>query len=450
MASKQTPAFYVLSFTSMWERFSYYGMRAFLILYMVNDISNPETGHLGGMNFSDGFAGAVYGIFNGMCYLLPLLGGWLSDKLLGERRSILLGGLLIMFGHFTLALDAGAFPFFTGLTLLAVGNGFFKPTTVTLIGDLYEQGDKRRDSAFTIYYMIFNGGAIMAPLICGYFGPEYGYRYGFMAAGFGMMLGLIIYLILGNKYLGNMGKVAKSKLNHGSHDNNQTEIKSKQPLTKEEIDRIRVIIILLFLTTFFWASFEQAGSTMNLFTERYINRMILGWEIPTPWLQSVNPIFVLALSPVFSWFWLFLNKRGKNPSTPVKMAIGMIILGTAFLFMVGAVAQRGGDIEDESVKASIMWLLLFYLFSTVGELFVSPIGLSMVTKLAPARMASFFMGVWFLSFFLAHLLSGLAVGLFSSLGGHTLFLSVFAIMFVLGVIIFLLSKKLVYWMHGRD
>ncbi len=446
---KQSPAFYVLSFTSMWERFSYYGMRAFLILYMANDIANPETGHLGGLGFSDGFAGGVYGVFNGLCYLLPLFGGYLSDKLLGERRSIFIGGVLIMIGHFTLATDAGLVPFFTGLTLLAVGNGFFKPTTVTLIGDLYEQGDKRRDSAFTIYYMIFNGGAILAPLICGYFGPEYGYRYGFLAAGIGMFVGLVIYLALGKKYLGDMGKVAKQKLQAAADKANNTKT-VKQPLTKEDVDRIRVIVVLLFLTTFFWASFEQAGSTLNLFTERYINKTVLGWEIPTPWLQSVNPIFVLALSPLFSWFWLWLNNRGKNPPTPVKMAIGMIILGSGFLFMLGAVIQRGGDVADESVKAGLFWLLSFYLFSTIGELFVSPIGLSMVTKLAPARMGSFFMGVWFLSFFIAHVIGGLAVEVFSKLGGHTLFLAIFGIMIVLGVVVFILSKKLIYWMHGRD
>lgn len=446
--TKQSPAFYVLSFTSMWERFSYYGMRAFLILYMVNDMTNPESGHLGGLNFEDGFAGLVYGVFNGMCYLLPLLGGYLSDRYLGERRSIFIGGLLIMFGHFTLATDAGQIPFFTGLTLLAVGNGFFKPTTVTLIGDLYEQGDKRRDSAFTIYYMIFNGGAILAPIICGYFGPTYGYRYGFLAAGIGMAIGLIIYLILGKIYLGDMGKTAKHKL-MAQHQEQQVK-SQKIPFTKEESDRIRVIIVLLFLVIFFWASFEQAGSTLNLYTQKFINKRIFNWEIPTPWFQSINPIYVVLLSPVFSWLWLFLNKKGKNPSTPKKMAYGMIILGLGFLFMMGAVHQRGGENADPQVQASLLWLLSFYLFSTIGELFVSPIGLSMVTKLAPERLSSFFMGVWFLSFFIAHLLGGLAVGIMSNLGAMTLFLAILVIMVFLGIVVYLLSGKLLFWMHGRD
>lgn len=445
-AKKQTPAFYILSFTSMWERFSYYGMRAFLILYMVNDVMMGEKGHLGGLGFSDGYAGVVYGVFNGMCYLLPLLGGWMSDRFLGERRSVFIGGILIMIGHFTLATDAGLFPFYLGLTLLAIGNGFFKPTTVTMIGDLYEQGDKRRDSAFTIYYMIFNGGAILAPILCGYFGETYGYKYGFLTAGIGMFIGLVIYVITGKRYLGNLGMIPRHKLaKQQSNDN-----KKKVPLTREERDRIAVIFVLLFLTTFFWAAFEQAGSTMNLYTDKYINKVIAGWEVPTSWFQSVNPIYVLILAPLFSSFWLWLNKIDKNPSTPLKMAIGMVILGSGFLFMVGAVLQRGGDVADESIKASLWWLMGAYLFTTIGELFVSPIGLSMITKLAPARMGSLFMGVWFLSFFLAHLIGGLVVQVMSKLGALNLFIIITVIIIVLGIVVFALSRKLVVWMHGRD
>ncbi len=443
--SKQPPAFYILSFTSMWERFSYYGMRAFLILYMANDILLGDKGHLGGLGFSEGYAGVVYGVFNGMCYLLPLLGGWLSDRFLGERRSVLIGGILIMIGHFTLATDAGLFPFYTGLTVLAIGNGFFKPTTVTMIGDLYEQGDKRRDSAFTIYYMIFNGGAILAPILCGYFGETYGYKYGFLTAGIGMFIGLVIYIITGKRYLGNLGMVAKHKLLKQPGDK-----KEKTPLTKQERDRIAVIFVLLFFVTFFWAAFEQAGSTMNLYTDKYINKVVGGWEIPTSWFQSINPIYVVALAPLFSMFWMWLNKVKRNPSTPMKMAIGMVILGSGFLFMVGAVLQRGGDIADDTVKASLWWLMGAYFFTTIGELFVSPIGLSMVTKLAPSRMGSLFMGVWFLSFFIAHLIGGLVVQFMDKLGALNLFLSITIFIIALGIIVFTQARRLVVWMHGRD
>lgn len=445
-SSKQSPAFYILSFTSMWERFSYYGMRAFLILYMANDIMLGEKGHLGGLGFSDGYAGIVYGVFNGMCYLLPLLGGWLSDRYLGERRSVLIGGILIMIGHFTLATDAGLFPFYTGLTILAIGNGFFKPTTITMIGDLYEQGDKRRDSAFTIYYMIFNGGAILAPILCGYFGETYGYKYGFLTAGIGMFIGLVIYVISGKKYLGDLGMVAKHKLARLQTKGK----KEKIPLTSNERDRIAVIFVLLFFVTFFWAAFEQAGSTMNLYTDKYINKVVMGWEIPTSWFQSINPIYVVLLAPLFSMFWLWLAKIKKNPSTPMKMAIGMVILGSGFLFMVGAVLQRGGDVADDTVKASLGWLMGAYLFTTIGELFVSPIGLSMVTRLAPARMGSLFMGVWFLSSFLAHLIGGFMVQFMEKLGAYNLFLTITIFIIVLGIIVFTMSRKLVTWMHGRD
>ncbi len=444
--SKQTPAFYIISFTSMWERFSYYGMRAFLILYMVNDVMLGEKGHLGGLGFSDGYAGIVYGVFNGMCYLLPLLGGYLSDRFLGERRSVLIGGILIMIGHFTLATDAGVFPFYLGLTILAVGNGFFKPTTVTMIGDLYEQGDKRRDSAFTIYYMIFNGGAILAPILCGYFGETYGYKFGFLTAGIGMFIGLVIYILSGKKYLGDIGKVAKHRLAL-QHSGDKRE---KIPLTKEENDRIAVIFVLLFFVTFFWAAFEQAGSTMNLYTDKYINKVVAGWVIPTSWFQSVNPIYVVVLAPLFSMFWLWLAKIKRNPSTPLKMAIGMVILGSGFLFMVGAVLQRGGDIADDTIKASLWWLMGAYLFTTIGELFVSPIGLSMITKLAPTRMASLFMGVWFLSSFLAHLIGGLMVQFMDQLGAMNLFLSITIFIVALGLVVFVLARKLLSWMHGRD
>jgi len=443
---KQSPAFYVLSFTSMWERFSYYGMRAFLILYMANDILDPENGHLGGMNFDDGTAGLIYGFFTGACYLLPLLGGFLSDRFLGERRSIFIGGVLIMLGHFTLASSGADVPFFTGLTLLAVGNGFFKPTTVTLIGDLYEQGDKRRDSAFTIYYSIFNGGAAAAPVLCGFFGETYGYRYGFLVAGIAMAFGILLYLILGKMYLGDLGKIARHKL--VKQDNIKKEV--RQPLTKEEKQRMLVIFILLFLVIAFWAAFEQAGSTINLFTKDYFNKSIGNWSVPTSWFQSINPVFIIALAPIFSSLWIFLSNRKKNPSTPLKMAMGMIILGTAFLFMMGAVIERGGDNPDTAVKANVLWLLGFYLVSTIGELFVSPIGLSMVTKLAPKHLGSLMMGVWFLSFFIANIISGSVLGFIASMGAYKIFLIIFCIMIVLGIILFFLSKKLVFWMHGRD
>jgi len=437
---KQPPALYMLALTASWERFSYYGMRAFLILYLANAVTSSR----GGMGFEPGFAGFVYGTFTGLCYLFPLFGGWLADRFLGERRSVLLGGILIMLGHFTCAIDNGVIPLITGLTLLVLGNGFFKPTVVTMIGDLYEQGDKRRDSGFTIYYAIFNGAVFMAPIICGTLGERVGFRYGFIAAGTAMGLGMIIYLIFGPKYLGNLGMVPKHKL-HKAETND-----TKTPLTKEEKDRIAVIAVIIFFVTFFWAGYEQAGSTFNLYTDKFINRIAFGGTIPTTWFQSINPILVVAFAPLFSWLWISLAKHGKSPSTPVKMAIGMVLLGIGFLFMVGAVMQRGGDNPSESVKASLWWMTATYIFLTMGEMCVSPIGLSMITKIAPAKLASFFMGTWFISSFLANLIAGLTVGFVNKLGAMSVFGGIAVFVAFLGVIVFFLSHRLLAMMHGRD
>ncbi len=321
---KHPPALYILAFTASWERFSYYGMRAFLILYMVN----ASTHHLSGLSWSDGLAGRVYGIFTGLCYLTPLLGGYLADRWLGQRRSVTLGGLLIMVGHFTCAWDQGLLSFIPGLTLLVLGNGFFKPTVITMIGDLYEQGDKRRDSAFTLYYMLFNGGVFLAPLLCGYLGETYGYRYGFLTAGFGMMLGLIIYLVTAPRYLGNLGMVSK-------HVEYRNASQQKVPLTKDETDRIAVIVVLMVFTIFFWAGYEQAGSSFNLYTDRYIDRVVGGWEIPTSWFQSINPLFVVLLSPFFSWLWLALENTEKESIDSFQNGLGYAVSRYRLYFYAG-------------------------------------------------------------------------------------------------------------------
>jgi POT family proton-dependent oligopeptide transporter len=441
---KQPAGLYLISFTSIWERFSYYGMRAFLILYMANQViaGNPKA-HLGGLGFSEGDAGKIYGLFTAMCYLLPLFGGMIADNFLGKRRSVFIGGVLIMLGHFTLAADAGLQTFILGLTLLAIGNGFFKPTAASMIGDLYEPGDQRRDSAFTIYYMLFNGGAFLAPIICGYFGENYGYKYGFLTAGFGMLLGLIVYVIGAPRTLGNIGMVPARK-------EKKNENVEKKPLTKEEKDRISVILVLLAFVTFFWSGFEQAGSTLTLFTDKYVDKTVFGWEVPTSWLQAVNPIFIVILGPIFSNLWVWLTKKGKNPPTPIKMGLGMIALAVGFVFMMGAVMQRGGDNPDIAVKASILWLLATYMLHTIGELMLSPIGLSMVTKLAPVRLASLFMGVWYLSSAAANFISGLAVGFVEQLGAMTIFSGIAVFVGVLGFVVLFLSRWLLGRMHGAD
>lgn len=443
---KQPPGLYLISFTSIWERFSYYGMRAFLILYMVNDImTGGHKAHLGGLGLSENLAGTIYGVFTGSCYILPLIGGWLADNYLGKRRSVLIGGILIMIGHFTLAanMQDNFGLFIGGLILVASGNGFFKPSAPTMIGDLYELGDKRRDSAFTIYYFLFNGGAFLAPIICGYFGETYMYRWGFFVAGVGMLLGLIVYLAFQNKYLGTIGlKPVKQT--------QQKDSAEKQPLTREERDRITVIVVLVFFVTFFWAGFEQAGSTLNLYADKYIDKNFGGWEMPTSWLQAVNPVFIVLLGPIFSTLWMRLSAKGKNPASPIKMGIGMIALAVGFIFMLGAVMQRGGENSDITVKASIWWLLATYLMHTIGELMLSPIGLSMVTKLAPLRLSALFMGVWYLSSFIANNLSGLSVQFVNKFGAFTIFGGIAIFVGCLGIIVLFISRWLIGKMHGVE
>jgi proton-dependent oligopeptide transporter, POT family len=443
---KQPAGLYLISFTSIWERFSYYGMRAFLILYMANDVMNggPKA-HLGGLGIKENTAGLIYGLFTGSCYILPLLGGFIADRFIGKRRSVLLGGILIMIGHFTLAANfADNFGIFiAGLTVLAMGNGFFKPSAPTMIGDLYKPDDKRRDSAFTIYYFMFNGGAFLAPIICGYFGETYLYRWGFFVAGIGMCIGLIIYILFAPKYLGEIGKVPIHTLNK------QNNV-AKEPLTKDERDRISVIVILLFFVTFFWAGFEQAGSTLTLFADKYINKTVFGWEIPTSWMQSINPIFIVLLGPLFSALWMKLSNRGKNPASPIKMGMGMIALGMGFIFMIGAVLQRGGNNPDTSVKAGLIWLVATYLMHTVGELLLSPIGLSMVTKLAPVRLAALFMGVWYLGSFIANMLSGISVKFVNQYGALAIFSCIAIFVGLLGVVVLLISRWLIGKMHGVE
>jgi proton-dependent oligopeptide transporter, POT family len=441
----QPRGLWILSFTAIWERFSYYGMRAFLIFYMANDVLNPKNSnsHLGGLGFSEEFAGLIYGIFVFACYLLPLLGGFLADNYIGKRKSVIIGSLFIMIGHFTLAADINVVSFFIGLFILALGNGFFKPNCSSMIGDLYQPGDKRRDSGFTIFYMLFNGGAAAAPILCGFFAETYRYNYGFLIAGFAMLLGLIVYLVAAERYLGDIGKKPINK-------KSKTVVTEKQKLTKEEKDRIAVILILMVFVTFFWAGFEQAGTTLNLYTNKFIDRHFFIWEIPTTWFQAVNPIFILILGSIFASLWIFLAKRKKNPSTPAKMGIGMIALSIGYLFIIGAIMQRKGAGDDPLIKASMLWIIGVYLFHTIGELCLSPIGLSMVTKLAPARYASLFMGLWFASSAVANLMAGLVVTLLAHYGALHFFTGIICIVAILGVVILFISKWLLKMMHGAD
>jgi POT family proton-dependent oligopeptide transporter len=338
----------------------------------------------------------------------------------------------------------------------------FKPNISTMVGQLYREGDDKRDSAFSIFYMGINLGAFLAPLIAGTLAEEwfavksasgeiisYGFKYGFLAAAIGMALGQIVFNLLASKYLLEIG-TAPAKESAESKMNSSTENTVATGLSKIEKQRISVIIILTFFVIFFWAGFEQAGSSMTIYTDKYIDRNLFGWVIPTTYFQSVNPLFIVALGPLFAWFWT--SKYGKKLSTPIKMSLGMILLGIGFLFMLmatyGVQTQGAGDQEVVMKKAALIWLVMTYFFHTVGELCLSPVGLSVVTKLAPIKLASMLMGVWMLSSFAANIIGGFIAAYVEQLGAATIFVSIAVFVIALGVLMLLLSKQLSKMMHG--
>jgi len=448
---------YLLFFTEMWERFSYYGMRAILMLYLTKKFIE------GGLGMDEKYAMLLYGYFTGFVYFTPLIGGWLADRYLGKRLAVTIGGITMMLGQFTLFGLNSTTGLYIGLLLLIIGNGFFKPNISTLVGGLYKDGDSRRDAAFTIFYMGINLGAMIAPLIIGVVTDNmfattnedgsisYGYRYGFLVSGIGMLLGQVIFNLLGTKYLGDLGTKPVGAVS-------DTEVakvqKSINPETGKELDekdekqRISVIFILLIFAVFFWAGFEQAGSSLSLYTDKYIDRSIGSFEIPTSWFQSVNPLFIVTLAPLFTLFWA--SPIGRRLTTPVKMGVGMIILGVGFLFMIGAVAERSanGDVDDVNNKAALMWLIMTYLLHTIGELCISPVGLSVVTKLSPPKLASVLMAVWMLSSFFANIVGGYIASYVETMGAGEVFTYIAGFVSVCGVLLILLNKVILKLMHG--
>ena len=443
---------YLLFFTEMWERFSYYGMRAILMYYLT------KTYLQGGLGINSAEASIIYGNFTGLVYFTPLIGGWLADKYLGQRLAVTIGGITMMFGQFALFLMNNMTGLYIGLLLLIIGNGFFKPNISILVGNLYKDGDERRDSAFSIFYMGINLGALIAPIVIGVLTDDifaakdnngeiisYGYRYGFLASSIGMLLGQVVFNLLAPKYLGEIGTKPVVKFEK------QEEGQQVDTLNKEEKDKISVIFILFLFAVFFWAGFEQAGSSIALYTDNYIDRdvtlpFIGDWTIPSSWFQSVNPFFVVTLAPLFAMFWS--SPLGRKISTPIKMGVGMVILGIGFWFMLGAVSERGGDIKNTAVKASLFWLVMTYFIHTVGELCISPVGLSVVTKLSPPKLASVLMAVWMLSSSVANFLGGFIAAYVEKMGAGQIFTYISGFVIVCGVLLILLNKPISKMMHG--
>ena len=438
-----------LFFTEMWERFSYYGMRAILVLFMTSAMTT------GGMGLDDVTATAIYGLYTAAVYIVALPGGWVADRLLGLKRAVFWGGVSIAAGHFTLAVPTAA-TFYLGLMLIVIGTGLLKPNVSAMVGDLYPEGGARRDAGFSIYYMGINVGGFFGPLVCGYLGENVAWHLGFAAAGVGMALGLIQYS-WGGRYLGKAGEPKDEARSPESRAvARRTLIRTLQAifgliliaaalgvsgavrltlvgfvdstgvfivalaavfllyvalfggLTAPERRRVAVIAVCFTAAACFWSGFEQAGSSMNLFAERLTNRMFGGWEMPASWLQSVNSLFIILLAPVFSALWLRLGAR--NPSIPAKMGCGLLMLGIGFAVLAWA---SGFAAPEKPVSAN--WLVATYFFHTIGELCLSPIGLSAITRLSPARYVGQMMGIWFMGAALGNLVSGRVAGLIATL-----------------------------------
>jgi proton-dependent oligopeptide transporter, POT family len=422
-----------LFFTEMWERFSYYGMRAFLILYMVAPVA------AGGLAFSDARAASIYGTYTGSAWAAAIVGGLVADRLLGQYRTVLIGGIIIAAGHFTLAFKAmGAF--YAGLALIALGTGFLKPNVSTLVGSLYPKGDTRRDAGFSIFYMGINLGAFIGPLIAGYLAQEVNWHIGFACAGVGMTFGVIQYVVGRGRLQAGIDRLGQ-KPDAATEDTvaARRTAETSRGFSTDEWKRISAIVIFFLAAVLFWGAYEQAGSTLNLFADRYTRLEMFGHAFPSSWFQSVQPVFVIVLSPIFGWLWMKLGRR--EPSVPTKFAFGLLFMGLAFAVLIPAGALASG----EGIRVSPWFLMASYFISELGELCISPVGLSAVTKLAPLRIVGLMMGVWFLSNAFGNKLAGWAAGFFSSMPLNTLFGYVTVVLLLAAGVMFILikpSKKL--------
>ncbi|GAA4835231.1 peptide MFS transporter [Algivirga pacifica] len=453
---------YLLFTVEMWERFSYYGMRAIFILYMIK-----------ALQFSNEDASNIYGTYTSLVYLTPLLGGYISDRFWGNRRSIFVGGILMAIGQFVMFLSASMFDnnealiggismpillMYIALGFIIFGNGFFKPNISSMVGSLYPRGDNRLDSAFTIFYMGINLGAFFAPLVTGFVGDTGNpgdFRWGFLAASVGMILGTIIFEMQKEKHL-----VTPEGLPVGNKPIQQPKgVKGQggdgDQLTRVDYDRIAVIFILSIFVIAFWSAFEQAGASLTVFADKYTNRNLMGWEVPASYFQSLNPAFIMLFAPLFDFIWTKLGD--KQPSSPLKMSIGLALLGIGYW-----VIAQGVDNVSETQKASMFWLTAMYLLHTTGELALSPVGLSVVNKLSPAKFTSLMMGVWFLSTVAGNKLAGVfSAYLPTAESGPKSIMGIYEItdlnsffmlfVFVSGgaaIILFLLHRVLEKMMHG--
>jgi POT family proton-dependent oligopeptide transporter len=498
------PGLFLLFAVEMWERFSYYGMRGLLVLYLIASTAGGAGGFNPGRGWPKSEASTLYGWYTGLAYLFPILGGIIADKLIGTHRSMLVGGLLISIGHVVLAVSGlgslahdhlGMSVFIAGLALIVLGTGHFKPSVSVMVGQLYPQGDPRRDAAFTIFYMGINLGAFLCAFICGTLGEKVGWHWGFGSAAVGMVAGLLLYLLLRPRYLATVGLPPDGKgrsaagfvvvslllaAGFGYAYHQGWLVAVQRALTpglmgllslvviglvvwfvaiQQPEDRGPTTSIFLFMVfnVFFWIAFEQAGSSINVFTEQNTDRRLLGMDVPATWFQSVNAGLIFLLAPLFAGLWTWLGRWRLDPSQPLKIALGLGFLGLGYLFMVWAGVQASGG-----AKASMMLILLTYLWHTVGELCVSPTGLSYVTKVAPKRFVSLLMGVWFISSFVANLAGGLIAAQVEAVergeirlpwafGGQADFFFLFVVSsLAMGLLVAVFTPLLTRLIQGRD
>ncbi|WP_410006023.1 peptide MFS transporter [Aequorivita nionensis] len=424
---------YILFFTEMWERFSYYGMRAILVLYLVAEATSGNPG----LGWTNGDALSLYGTYTMLVYVASIPGGWIADKFLGQKQSVLVGGILLVLGHGILSVEQ-MWAFYTGLGLIIAGVGMLKPNISTMVGGLYKPGDIRRDKGFTIFYIGINVGAFLSSLIVGYVGEVYGWHYGFGLAAIGMLLGLIQYIV-GQKHLKYVGNNTNKSIDP------EEKAAMKRPLSKIEKDRMIVLFISFILVIVFWGAFEQAGGLMNIYASEKTNRMLMGWEVPASWFQSLNALFIIILGTSVAAYWAHRKLKGKISTSLFKMCIGLIIMGTGFFFMTGAAAQYNAD-----GASAMYWLVAAYLFHTVGELCLSPVALSYITKLAPLKYASLMMGVYFAMTGFGNKVAGLLGESASDLGEYTVFTGIAVFCVVFGLLVLLVRKKLENLTHGAE
>jgi len=426
---------FTLFFTEMWERFSYYGMRALLILYMTGSTVQP------GLGFNVKYAAHIYALYTLLVYVAGVPGGWIADKFLGHKRAVLVGGIIIACGHFSMAIPRLPF-FYLGLGLIIIGTGFLKPNVSTIVGTLYRKDDPRRDSAFSIFYMGINLGAAISPIIVGWLGQKLNWHIGFGAAGVGMVFGIMQY-IAGQKYLVAVSEEEKAVTTRIVAPDVEAP---KEPFSAADWGRIGAVVIVSAFALIFWAGFEQAGSSLNLFADRATRLTVFGYTYPSSWFQSVEAIGVLIFSGVFAWLWLALSRRGKDPSSPMKFFFGLVFASLSFALLIPAARYY----ESTQQRVSPMWLIGAYLLQTFGELCLSPIGLNLVTKLSPKRVVGVMMGVWFFALGSGNYVAGWLAGMVQDRSYSEVFRIVFVMIGVSAVLLLLLVAPIKKLMNERS